>query len=57
MRYYSDTEDTVDELRLEAQAERRYRNRLLRHPDCGDPDHPGCPTCSEHFDEDEGWGG
>jgi hypothetical protein len=55
MRYYSDTEDTVDELRLEAQAERRYRNRLLRHPDCGDPDHPGCPACSEHFDEDEGW--
>ena len=23
----------------------RYLNALRRHPDCSDPDHPGCPAC------------
>lgn len=31
----------------------RYYNKLIkRHPDCSDPDHPGCPDCVEQ-DGDE----
>ena len=30
---------------------RRARaGRLLRHPGCQDPDHPGCPACDEDHD-------
>jgi hypothetical protein len=28
-----------------------YKNTLARHPNCRDPDHPGCPRCED--DEDE----
>lgn len=38
--------DLEDE-RQEALFERRYQARLSRHPDCRDPDHPGCEGCSE----------
>ena len=31
--------------------QRRYHNRLTRHPDCRDPEHPGCPCC----EPDEPW--
>ena len=33
------------ELARTDRAERRYHARLMRHPDCRDPDHPGCPDC------------
>lgn len=26
---------------------RHYENRLNAHPDCRDPDHPGCSSCDE----------
>lgn len=26
---------------------RRYLAELRRHPDCSDPDHPGCDECDE----------
>jgi hypothetical protein len=38
--------DLEDE-RQEALFERRYQARLSRHPDCRDPDHPGCEFCEE----------
>lgn len=34
-----------DELARADRAERRAHARLMRHPDCRDPDHPGCPDC------------
>lgn len=37
----------LDELRAEANAERRRRNALISHPDCRDPDHPGCQMCAD----------
>jgi len=26
---------------------KRIANALARHPDCRDPDHPGCETCED----------
>ena len=41
-----------DDLRAEEAAERRYQNALRYHPDCGDPDHPGCDNCEpENFED------
>ena len=48
--YYTDCEDDLDELRLEAQAQRRHRNQLARHPDPRDPGHP--ETDDEEDDDD-----
>ena len=28
----------------------RFRKQLLAHPDCRDPDHPGCDVCEEFND-------
>ena len=28
-----------------------YKRTLARHPDCRDPDHPGCPRCEDDPDE------
>lgn len=33
---------------------KRYRQRLLAHPDCRDPDHPGCDQCEDFDCEIEG---
>lgn len=55
--YYDDdhVDYDLEEARAEARAERQYRARLSRNPDCRDPDHPGCENCAEH-DENEGEG-
>lgn len=37
----------LDELRAQTRAENRYRNALIAHPDCRDPDHPGCALCAD----------
>jgi hypothetical protein len=36
-----------DEYRREAQWKRKQQLRLIAHPDCRDPDHPGCEFCME----------
>ena len=45
--YEIDQDAELEELRAEAKAERRYRRELTAHPDCRDPDHPGCDGCIE----------
>lgn len=45
--------DELADLRAEALSERRYRNALMRHPDCRDPDHPGCEDCDEDFQDED----
>lgn len=45
-------DDERAELAAQARANKRYLNRLARHPDCRDPDHPGCSSCMDE-DEDE----
>lgn len=39
------------ELRRQDAGERRHQRALLRHPDCTDPDHPGCEYCLEEGDD------
>ncbi len=46
----NDTEK--DELIRESINNLRYEKRLTAHPDCRDPDHPGCKKCEpEYFSE------
>jgi hypothetical protein len=52
----STSRSSLDELmemeaRAEALAQDRYLRALSRHPDCRDPDHPGCEDCCEEEDE------
>ena len=42
----------ADELRHEAIAMRRHQQKLAAHPDCRDPDHPGCAKCMGADDDD-----
>lgn len=44
----------ADELRREAIAMRWYRQKLASHPDCRDPDHPGCEKCMEPEGDEHG---
>ena len=39
-----DDNDLADE-QAEYLAQKRYARRLMAHPDCRDPDHPGCQDC------------
>jgi hypothetical protein len=44
---YDDYDDERPSLR-----QRWYEQDLARHPDCRDPDHPGCEAC--YVSEEEG---
>lgn len=37
--------DELAELRAHRDRERRHIRTLMAHPDCRDPDHPGCEAC------------
>ena len=41
------------ELMAEDESKRRHQKALARHPDCRDPDHPGCNRCNEEEKDDE----
>lgn len=43
----------MDELRQEDRRTRMHRNALTAHPDCRDPDHPGCHLCADNEDADD----
>jgi hypothetical protein len=53
--HFSDGPDWDDMEALELRAERdflrRQNQRYMAHPDCRDPDHPGCESCMG--DEDD----
>lgn len=40
------------EARRQRIRDRQYTAAMIRHGDCRDPDHPGCPNCEE-FDDEE----
>jgi hypothetical protein len=44
---YDGPDYDLEDERMEAKFERRYQAALSRHPDCRDPDHPGCEICGE----------
>ncbi len=54
--YDHDNDDFFDEW-AEAAAQKEYERKLHAHPDCRDPDHPGCARCEPEafggYDEDE----
>ena len=33
--------------------QRRYTHQMIRHGECRDPDHPGCPLCEPEEYDDE----
>ena len=39
------------DLRAQDQFEKRQQRALMAHPDCRDPDHPGCDHCEESDDD------
>ena len=41
----------VEELRAQDRFERQYKSHLWAHPNCRDPDHPGCDMCEEEEDD------
>ena len=50
--YEGQHEDDLQEAAAEALHDRRYQQQLSRHPQCIDPDHPGCAYCDpETFGE------
>ena len=49
---FEDCGDYSD-LVAEYNEQNRYRKNLARHPDCRDPDHPGCEICEPPEDEEE----
>ena len=50
---YDDDDYEARELRANEVFERQRLHRLLRNPDCRDPDHPGCEACWEVDDDEE----
>jgi hypothetical protein len=36
-----------EQRRLDAIARRRYEDALFMHPNCLDPEHPGCEDCNQ----------
>lgn len=56
--YYDDDSPDLDleDERQEALFQRRYQARLSRHPDCRDPDHPGCEGCEPSEDDEQSEG-
>lgn len=47
-----DYEFEREELRAQDRFERNYLRRLTAHPDCRDPDHPGCEQCEDDYNDD-----
>ena len=50
---YDPNEADYDELRAQDRHDRRYSSELARHPNCNDPDHPGCENCEGDDDMDD----
>lgn len=45
---YADSDEYDDiaaDLRQDDEANLQYERALIAHPDCNDPDHPGCSLC------------
>ena len=48
-----DYDPEIEDLRAEDRARKMHQARLRYHPDCRDPDHPGCELCEEDEDDAE----
>jgi len=52
MMNHDDQESELDDLRAEARWECKQQRLLRAHPDCRDPDHPGCEDCEDDSEWD-----
>ena len=43
----------AEDLRNQDRRERRQFWQTIAHPDCRDPDHPGCSHCEDSNEEDD----
>jgi len=41
----------IEDLKAQDRFERQLQARLRAHPDCRDPDHPGCEHCEDDDDD------
>lgn len=48
-----DDEYEIRDLQEAENRRKKYVKKLHAHPDCRDPDHPGCPFCEDEEDENE----
>lgn len=48
---FDPNEADYEELRAQDRADKRHQAQMLRHPDCRDPDHPGCEQCEDEDDK------
>lgn len=45
---YKLDESDIDCMKAEDFYRRRYQSELSAHPDCKDPEHPGCEFCEDN---------
>lgn len=50
---YDEFDGPSNEEMEEYRNHKRYIQLLDRHPDCRDPDHPGCSACNDNFNDEE----
>jgi len=50
---YDAADDARAEFAAQDRADRAHRRLINAHPDCRDPDHPGCDRCRDDEDDDE----
>lgn len=51
---FDELQDELETMRSERFAARRLSQQLMDHPNCRDPDHPGCVVCNQDSDGDYG---
>lgn len=44
--------DDIADARRERIRQRQYTSAMIHHGDCRDPDHPGCPNCTEESNDE-----
>jgi hypothetical protein len=47
------SEEKAEKIKKENQLRREYQFALSAHPDCKDPDHPGCEFCEDNEDSED----
>ena len=47
------SEEKAEEIKRENQLRREYQSALSAHPDCKDPDHPGCEFCEDNKESED----
>ena len=49
---FDDFDPDIEDLKAQDRFQRQLDARLRAHPDCRDPDHPGCEHCEDDETDD-----